>query len=712
MVQEKETIDAAVTDGVAFLRINNLPVNQLSETLRSDLQQVFQEAFADDDVQAIVISGTGKNFIAGADIKEIQNIPDKTQFLQGVLAYDEFYNAIENASKPVIAAINGPALGGGLEFAMACHYRLAAQDVKVGQPEVQVGLIPGAGGTQRLPRLAGLSTALEMITTGRAVAADEAMQLSILDEVVSPENLEDRAMEAVKEFVRGEKAHASRRTRDRLEQLPSAAEKKEILSAAKKKVQKKAKGFSAPLKAVEAMEKGLSGDFQADLQNEAELFVDCATSQEAKNMIGVFLNTRSAGKIQRLEGVAPQKVQKVAMLGLGVMGSGIANLLLSNGYEAVLWEVNDNALEKGIAAVRKTFSYLVKKGKMTEDDVEALFRKKALSTTRIADVAGADLVIEAVIEDMEVKKDLWSQVDGICGREAIFATNTSALPITEMASCLREPGRMIGLHFFNPAERMQLLEVVSGRQSSNTALATAVDFSRRIKKIPVVVNDGPGFYVSRQLNALMGECNFMLGEGYPMGSVDGSLVEFGMPMGPLTLHDLTGIDIGYHVACNFENAFGKRWKVSELHKRIYETGCYGRKTGSGYYDYSGEKPSPNPKVLEVIDRYLQEKGIKRIPVSEVDLQQFIERMMARAINEAAYMMEEGICDRPWDIDLAMVYGCGFPAYKGGIMRYADAWGLENVLAALEAYTKVHGERFRPCGMIEQMARKGETFYSN
>ncbi|MCF8025695.1 MAG: enoyl-CoA hydratase/isomerase family protein, partial [Desulfobacteraceae bacterium] len=291
MVQEKKTIEVAVTDGVAFFRINNPPVNQLSETLRSDLQQVFQEAFADDGIRAIVISGTGKNFMAGADIKEIRNIPDKTQFLHGVLEYDEFYNAIENASKPVIAAINGPALGGGLEFVMACHYRLAASDVKVGQPEVQVGLIPGAGGTQRLPRLAGLSTALEMITTGRAVAADEAMKLSILDEVVSPENLEDRAMEAAKEFVRGEKAHERRRTRDRLEQLPAAPEKKEILFGAKKKVQKKAKGFSAPLKAVEAMERGLSGDFQADLQNEAELFVDCATSQEAKNMIGVFLNT-------------------------------------------------------------------------------------------------------------------------------------------------------------------------------------------------------------------------------------------------------------------------------------------------------------------------------------------------------------------------------------------------------------------------------------
>lgn len=712
MIQEKTTIHVSIVDGVAFFEIDNPPVNQLSETLRAELQQAFQEALADDEIQTIVISGTGRNFVAGADIKEIRNIPDKEQFLQGVLAYDEFYNAIEMATKPVIAAINGSALGGGLELAMACHYRLAAEGVKLGQPEVLVGLIPGAGGTQRLPRLAGLPAALEMMTTGRAVPADEALKLSILDEVVSAEKLRERAIEAAGEFISGEKTHLRRRTREREDKLPSAEEKKGIISGARKNIQKKAKGFSVPLKALEAVEKGLSGDFQADLQKEAELFVDCATSQEAKNMIGVFVNTRSAGKLPRLEGVAPKKVKKAAMLGLGVMGSGIANLLLTNGYEAILWEVNDSALEKGIEAVRRTFSYPVKKGKMTEADVEGILRSKALSTTRIEDVADADLVIEAVIEDMDVKKKLWSQVERVCGHETLFATNTSALPITDMAESLREPGRMVGLHFFNPAERMQLVEVVSGEQSSDTALATAVDFTRKIKKIPVVVNDGPGFYVSRQLNALMGECNFMLGEGYPMSLVDGSLVEFGMPMGPLTLNDLTGIDIGFHVACNFENAFGERWKVSELYRRIYETGCFGRKTGAGYYDYSGEKPGPNPKVLELIDTYLREKGIRKIAESEVNVYQLIDRMMARAINEAAYMMEEGICDRPWDMDLAMVYGCGFPAYKGGILRYADAWGISNVLAALENYAAVYGERFRPCGMIERMAKNGDTFYTN
>lgn len=711
MKQEWSTIQVRIIDNVALLQLNNPPVNQLSDGLRSDMRQAFREAFADDTIGAIIVSGTGKNFVAGADIKEIQYIQNKQAFLENVLEFDAFYNDIEDASKPVIAAINGHALGGGLELAMACHYRLATQGIKVGQPEILVGLIPGAGGTQRLPRLAGLSNAIEMITTGKQLSAEEALQLSVLDEVVPPEKLEDRAMEVAAMFADGREDHSLRRTRMRKDKLPSKEEKAAILSAAGEAVKKRAKGFSIPWKALEAMEKGLTDDFAADLHAEAELFVKCAVSPEAKNMIGIFVNTRNAGRLSRLEGVVPAKIEKVAMLGLGVMGSGIVHLLLNNGYKTILWEVDDSALEKGLMAVRKTFSYLLKKGKMSEDSLEYLIRENVKATTRIEDVAGADLVVEAIIEDMDVKKKMWSRIDQACEKNALFATNTSALPITELAKSIKNPKRMVGLHFFNPAERMQLVEVVSGRESSDASLSAAVNFTKKINKIPVVVNDGPGFYVSRQLNALMGECNFLLEEGYPMITVDRSLTEFGMPMGPLTLHDLTGIDIGYHVNRNFEKAFGKRWMLSELHRRIYETGCLGQKTGSGYYDYSDRKPVPNPKVVQVVEDFLREKGVKQKESSEVDIQQITDRMMARGINEAAYMMEEGICDRPWDMDLAMVYGCGFPAYRGGILRYADAWGMTNVLEALDALAIEHGERFLPCERIRRMAQNGETFYS-
>jgi 3-hydroxyacyl-CoA dehydrogenase len=395
------------------------------------------------------------------------------------------------------------------------------------------------------------------------------------------------------------------------------------------------------------------------------------------------------------------------MLGGGVMGSGIVNLLLRNGFDGVLWEINEEALGKAMAAVRKTFAYPIKKGKMTEADLDALIQRRLKNTTSLEDLNEVDLVVEAVVEDMKVKQEIWKKLEGICRPDVIFATNTSALPITEMASVLRDPGRMIGLHFFNPAERMQLLEIICGQKTGDGTLATSVAFGRAIKKIPIVVNDGPGFYVSRQLGTLMGESTFMIGEGVDSAKIEEAMLDFGMPMGPGTLSDLTGIDIGYHVGKNYERSFGERMKMSPIYERVYQTGCYGRKTGAGWYDYSGEKPVPNPKVVAVIQGYLKEKGIGPKEMSQKEI---VDRMLARAINEAAYMIQEGICDRPQDMDLAMIYGTGFPPYRGGILRYADAWGLKNVCQKLVLLEKEHGVRFKPCGLLKEMAERGEKFY--
>ncbi|MCP4576041.1 MAG: hypothetical protein GY846_07135 [Deltaproteobacteria bacterium] len=390
------------------------------------------------------------------------------------------------------------------------------------------------------------------------------------------------------------------------------------------------------------------------------------------------------------------------------MGAGIANMLLGFGFRALLWDINEAALEKGLKMIRKTFSFAVKKGKMTEQDLENLISNNSKTTTNLEDVADADLVIEAVLEDMTIKKDTWKKIDGICRPDAVFATNTSALPVTELASVLKDPSRMLGLHFFNPAERMPLVEVITAQKTSDETLSSGVAFSRKIGKVPVVVNDGPGFYTSRQLNALMGECNFMLEEGVPLPVIDMSLVEFGMPMGPFTLHDLTGIDIGFHVATYFEKAIGKRWAVSEIHKIIFETGCYGRKTGSGYYDYSDKRPVPNKKVLELVDEYLKQNNITP---KETSTKKLADRMLARAINEAAYMMEEGICgDRPQDMDLAMVYGCGYPGWRGGIFRGADSWGIDEVYQYLKTLEETYGERFRPADLLKTMASENATFY--
>ena len=457
------------------------------------------------------------------------------------------------------------------------------------------------------------------------------------------------------------------------------------------------------------MEKGLSDDFDNDIEQEARLFCEAAVSPEAKNLIAIFLNSRSAGRLDRIRDIVPLKVKTVAMLGLGVMGAGIANMLLRFGFKAILWDVDETSTTNGVERIKKTFAFALKKGTMTPEALEGLISENALVTTDLGDIRDADLVIEAVVEKIEIKKELWARVDGICGPKTVFATNTSALPVTELAAALDTPGRMMGLHFFNPAERMQLVEVITASTTSDLTLATGVAFSRAIKKIPVVVNDGPGFYTSRQLNALMGECNFMLEQGISLAMIDKALTEFGMPMGAFTLHDLTGIDIGFHVATYFEKAFGDRWKVSEIHRKIFETGCYGRKTGSGYYDYTDKQPVPSKTIKTLVADHLEKHPVER--EAEISSEILAQRMLARAINEAAFMMEEGICDnRPQDMDLAMVYGCGYPAVRGGIFRDADAWGINTVYNYLLELEARFGQRFSPAPLLKEMAANNRTFY--
>jgi 3-hydroxyacyl-CoA dehydrogenase len=468
-----------------------------------------------------------------------------------------------------------------------------------------------------------------------------------------------------------------------------------------------AKGYIAPFKAVEAIDKGFSYDIDADLEREADLFADCAISDVAKNLIGIFLSTRAAGRLPRIEGLEPVKIKKVAMLGGGVMGSGIVSLLLKGGFEAVLWDISEDAIEKGVGSVRKTFEYPIKKRKMKQADLDNMLENQLITTSSLEDLKGVDLIIEAVLEDMKVKQDIWKQLEGICRPDVIFATNTSALPITEMASILKDPGRMIGLHFFNPAHRMMLLEIICAGKTSDQTLATSVSFARNIKKIPIVVNDGPGFYVSRQLGGLLGGAVYLSADGVDGAAIETGMLDFGMPMGPATLSDLTGIDIGYHVGKTFEKRLGERYKVHPLTEAIYQTGCYGRKTGAGYFDYSGDQPVPNPKVVAVLQNYLKENNVSPKQMSPEEI---IDTLLALGINEAALMIEEGICDRPQDMDLAMIYGTGFPPYRGGILRYADKWGIKNVYEKLVALEEQYGLRFKPADLIKEMAGSGKTFY--
>jgi len=709
MKTDYKTIKVDFEDDIAVFTMGNPPVNQLSQHFVLELVEAFSQAYNDEEIKAIVLTGSGKNFIAGADITQIKDVKNKNELLPKLEKNNQFLNAIETGPKPVIAAINGNCLGGGLEIAMACHYRIAAQGVNLGQPEVQIGLIPGAGGTQRLPRLVGLRYGLEMITTGKPIRAEVAHTRGLVDEVAEPDQLVNLAVKAARRFISGEINIKLHTTRNRHDRLPSAAEKKGMIEIAKAMTAAQAKGYLAPFKAIEAFEKGLGYDIDADIETEAELFADCVVSDVAKNLINIFLNTRAAGRLSRIAGLEPAKIKKVGMLGGGVMGSGIVNVLLKGGFDTVLWEINAEALEKALVSIRKTFDYPIKQKKMTSADLENMLNDRLQTTTSLEDMKDVDLIIEAVLEDMQVKQEIWQQLEGICRDDVIFATNTSALPITEMASIFADPGRMIGMHFFNPAHRMQLLEIICAAKTSDQTLATTVAFPRAIKKIPIVVNDGPGFYVSRQLGGLMGGAVYLSADGVDGTVIESAMTHFGMPMGPATLADLTGIDINYHVNKNFEKRLGQRYKVHPLTELIFQTGCFGRKTGAGYYDYSGDQPVPNPKVVNVVQKYLQDN---QISPREMSKDEIIDVMLSLGINEAALMIEEGICDRPQDMDLALIYGLGFPPYRGGILRYADRRGLKNVYQKLVDLEKQYGPRFKPTGLIKEMAETGKTFYTD
>jgi 3-hydroxyacyl-CoA dehydrogenase/enoyl-CoA hydratase/carnithine racemase len=709
MKTDYKTINVELKDGVAVLTLNNPPVNQLSPDFSRELGDAVIGAFEDKDVKAVILTGTGKNFIAGADITQIQAVKKRDEIFPKALEAARFISGIETGPKPVIAAINGNCLGGGLEIAMACHYRVAAKGASLGQPEVMIGLIPGAGGTQRLPRLIGLPNALEMITTGKAIKAEKGHMRGLVDEVVEQEKLLETALNAARRFISGGMRISARMTRNRHDRIPSAAEKKALMEYSKLMTASQAKGYIAPFKAIEAVEKGLSYEIEPDIEREVGLFSDCVITDVAKNLMGIFLNSRAAGKLPRIKGIEPAKVKKVGMLGGGVMGSGIVNLLLNGGFEAVLWDINDAAVEKGMASLRKTFDYPIKKKKMTKEDLDGMVKDRLTTTTSLEELKEVDLVIEAVLEDMKIKQDIWKQLEGICRPDTVFATNTSALPITEMAEVLADPGRMIGLHFFNPAHRMQLLEIICAKKTADQTLATSVAFGRAIKKIPIVVNDGPGFYVSRQLGGLMGGAVYLTADGVDGTVIEEAMKDFGMPMGPAALADLTGIDINYHVNKTFEKRLGPRYKVHPLTELIYQTGCYGRKTGAGYFDYSGGQPVPNKKVVEVVRKFLKDNGVRP---KEVSRQEIVDLMLALGINEAALMVEEDICDRPQDMDLAMVYGTGFPPYRGGILRYADKWGMKNVYKKLLELEKQYGLRFKPADLVKEMAESGKTFYSD
>ena len=678
---------------VGVLTIKNPPVNALSAAVRDGLMAGIRQGNADNEVRAMVIVGDGRTFIAGADIREFGKPPSGTP-LHDVVA------AIEDSPKPVVAAIHGTALGGGLEVALGCHYRYAVPKSMVGLPEVKLGLLPGCGGTQRLPRLVGAEAALDLIVNGTFVPAPKAKELGIVDE--TGDDLVDGAI-AYADRLASENAPL-KKVRDL-----SVEADGETFAAYRKKIARSARGFLAPWKCIDCVEAAATLPFDEGMQRERELFKECHDSAESAAQRHVFFAEREVAKIPDVPKDTPvKKIEKVAMIGAGTMGGGIAMNFANAGIPVTLLEMNQEALDRGMGIIERNYANTMKRGRLTQEQMDQRMGRFS-TTTDYAGIADADLVIEAVFEDMEIKKQVFAALDKAIKPDAILASNTSTLDIDQMAGMTSRPDKVIGMHFFSPANVMRLLEVVRGKDSSAETIATAMEIGRKVGKISVLVGNCFGFVGNRMLHGYTGEGAFLLEEGALPQQVDKVVFDFGLPMGPFAMGDLAGLDVGYRVRKAKRETMPSNQPYSgTIADRIVELGRHGQKTSAGYYDYKeGDRtPHPNAEVQAIIEQVSKEKGIERREISDEEI---LKRSLYPLINIGAQILDEGMALRPSDIDIIYINGYGFPAYRGGPMFWADQIGLDKVLADIKAFHKQHGERWAPAPLLEKLVAEGKSF---
>jgi 3-hydroxyacyl-CoA dehydrogenase len=677
---------------VAVLTVNNPPVNALSHHVRLGLRDGLAQAIADSGAAAVVLACAGRTFIAGADITEF-NKPPQSPVLWDVL------DALESSPKPVVAAIHGTALGGGLETAMACQWRVGVKDARLGQPEVKLGIIPGAGGTQRLPRLVGVEKALQMIVVGDPIGGEEAHRLGLLDELVTGDLTAGAVAFAERVVAEG---RPLRRVRDLNEKIAAARGKPEIFSAFRKSIARQARGFKAPEACIQAVEAAVALPFEQGVARERELFLECITSPESKAQRYFFFAEREAAKIPDVPAdTLVKEVKKAAVIGAGTMGGGIAMNFANAGIPVTVVEVSKEALDRGLSVVRKNYEATAAKGRLTAADVETrmgLIR----GTTDFGAVADADFVIEAVFEEMPIKKEVFAKLDGIAKPGAVLATNTSTLDVNEIASATRRPESVIGTHFFSPANVMRLLENVRGAKTDKTTIATAMAVGRRIAKVPVLVGVCYGFVGNRMLHQRGVQAERLILEGAPPHQVDKVLTDFGFPMGPFAMSDLAGLDVGWRIRKG-------RGVTAAVADRICELGRFGQKTGAGYFRYEkGDRtPIPDPEVERIITEVAKAQSVERRAIAD---QEILERLLYPMVNEGAKILEEGIAIRPSDIDVIWVYGYGWPVYRGGPMFWADQIGLRAVRDRVRQYGEKTGDRFwKPAPLLDRLAEQGKGF---
>ena len=678
-------VDQTRQGDVLVLTINNPPVNAFSPGVPEGLNAGLDVAEQDQSIKAVIIIGGGRTFIAGADIKTFDLPREQAPDLRGfVVRLDAF-------SKPTVAAIHGTALGGGLEVALACTYRVATKDAMLGLPEVKLGVLPGAGGTQRLPRVVGAQKALEMMLSGNPIKASEAAQIGLVDELA-----EGDLLSAAVKFA---EQHADARPLPRISEK-TAEGSPELFAAARQGIEKTHKGQLAPGLIVDLAEMATQKPFQQGWDAEAELFSLAVNSPQSRGLRHIFFAERGAGKIPGLGKDTPQsEINSAGIIGAGTMGGGIAMNFLNVGIPVTIVETAQDALDRGTATIRKNYENTAKKGRMTQDDVEK--RMSLLTPTLdMSALKDADIIIEAVFENMDVKKDIFTKLDAIAKPGAILASNTSTLDVNEIASVTGRPESVIGLHFFSPANVMKLLEIVRADKTSDSVLATSMALAKKIKKVGVVVGVCDGFVGNRMIHHYGEEARKLVEEGANPQDVDAAMHALGLPMGPFEMSDMAGLDVGYLIRQHQAKVAGAP-KPDGWLDRIVEQGRKGQKTGGGIYDYpDGRKPVPSPVTDEVLSGYRAEKNLSSRPISQDEIS---KRLTYALVNEGAQILDEGIAQRAGDIDVIYIYGYGFPAYRGGPMQYADEQGLKSVVADLEQYGQT------PAPLLRKLAEEGGTF---
>jgi len=670
---------------VLIILSNNPPVNALSTAVRQGLVDAIAQAEEDDSVNAVVIACEGQTFFAGADITEFGK-PPQQPWLPLVV------DTIENCSKPVVAAIHGTALGGGLEIALGCHYRVADKSAKLGTPEVKLGLLPGAGGTQRLPRVAGVRKALEMCATGNPIGAGDGFACGLIDRLIEGD-LIPHAVGYAEEVRDVRPLPKSSERQDKLNECdPSVFDDFRMENA------KRFRGFEAPLKNIEAVKVACEKPYNEGVIEERKLFMELMTGEQSAAQRYFFFAERKAAKIEGLpENTEPRPVKKVGVIGAGTMGGGISMNFLSAGIPVTIVEMSQEALDRGTGIMRKNYEASAAKGKLTEEQVF-----KAMGnlnpTLDFAALADCDLIIEAVYENMDVKKDIFTRLDRIAKPGAILASNTSYLNINEIAAATSRTGDVVGMHFFSPANVMKLLEVVRGDKTAPDVLLTAMTVGKKIRKVPVIAGVCHGFIGNRMLMPRQVEATKLLLEGATPEQVDRVHVEFGMPMGPFQMADLAGVDIGWHRDPN---------RIENIRDALCAIDRWGQKKGAGFYDYDEKRrPSPSPVVQQIIEDFAKKQGVERREISD---QEIVERTLYTMVNEGAKILEEGIAQRASDIDVVWVYGYGWPVYRGGPMFWADSVGLANIVEGLKRQEERMKPEFSFSQLLLDKAGKGETF---